>query len=62
MKESLSVFFPVFNEEENIELVVKPALESLPSLAKCYEIIVVDDGSQDKTGQIKEEHWKSENR
>jgi len=32
MKESLSVFFPAFNEEENIELVVKSALESLPSL------------------------------
>ena len=62
MKESLSVFFPVFNEEKNIELVVKSALESLPSLAKYYEIIIVDDGSQDKTSQIKEEHWKSENR
>ena len=52
MKESLSVFFPVFNEEENIKSVVESALELLPSITKCYEIIIVDDGSQDKTGQI----------
>jgi len=52
MKESLSVFFPVFNEEENIKSVVESALEFLPSITKCYEIIIVDDGSQDKTGQI----------
>lgn len=52
MKESLSVFFPVFNEEENIRSVVESALELLPSITKCYEIIIVDDGSRDKTGQI----------
>jgi len=52
MKESLSVFFPVFNEEENIKSVVESALELLPSITKCYEIIIVDDGSQDKTSQI----------
>lgn len=52
MKESLSVFFPAFNEEENIELVIKRALEFLPSIAKHYEIIIIDDGSKDKTGQI----------
>lgn len=52
MKESLSVFFPVFNEEENIKSVVESALELLPSITKCYEIIIVDDGSRDKTGQI----------
>ncbi len=52
MKESLSVFFPAFNEEENIGLVIKRALEFLPSIAKHYEIIIIDDGSKDKTGQI----------
>jgi len=52
MKESLSVFFPVFNEEENIELVIKRALEFLPSITKHYEIIIIDDGSKDKTGQL----------
>ncbi len=52
MKKSLSVFFPVFNEEENIKSVVESALELLPSITKYYEIIIVDDGSRDKTGQI----------
>lgn len=52
MRKGLSVFFPVFNGQENIESVVKSAPEFLPSLARCYEIIVVNNGSQDKTGQI----------
>jgi len=52
IKESLSVFFPAFNEEENIELVVKRTLEFLPSIANHYDIIIIDDGSQDKTGEI----------
>ncbi len=52
MEESLSVFLPVFNEEGNIKSVVESALELLPSITKYYEIIIVDDGSRDKTGQI----------
>lgn len=46
---SLSVFFPCFNEEKNVPLFVKEALEVLPSIAKKFEIIVVNDGSSDQT-------------
>ncbi len=49
---SLSVFFPCFNEQDNVERTVKSALDCLTSLNIDYEIIVVDDGSKDKTGQI----------
>jgi len=52
MKRSLSVILPALNEQDNIELVIKSALEFLPSLASRYEIIVVDDGSEDRTPQI----------
>ena len=52
MKKSLSVILPAFNEQDNIELVIKSALEFLPSVTSHYEIIVVDDGSSDRTPQI----------
>jgi len=49
---SLSVFFPAYNEEENIRKTIEAALAILPQLAKKWEIIVVIDGSTDKTPQI----------
>lgn len=52
MVNSLSVFFPCYNEQDNVERVVKAALEVLESLKIDYEVIIVNDGSKDKTGQI----------
>lgn len=49
---SLSVFFPVFNEEENIELFIKESLDFLPKVATKFEVIIVNDGSSDKTQKI----------
>ena len=49
---SLSVFFPCYNEQDNIERVVKSALDVLTALKIDFEIIIVDDGSKDKTGEI----------
>jgi glycosyltransferase involved in cell wall biosynthesis len=43
---------PAFNEAENIEIVVREALRTLPLYADSYEIIVVDDGSRDETNAI----------
>ena len=51
----LSYFFPAHNEEANVEGLVAEALETLPSLADSYEIIIVDDGSRDATGRIADE-------
>ena len=48
----LSYFFPAHNEEGNVEALVRDALEALPALAERFEIIVVDDGSRDRTGQL----------
>jgi glycosyltransferase involved in cell wall biosynthesis len=53
--DQLSVFFPAYNEEENVPLVVEKALEILPQVADEYEVIVVNDGSQDRTGEVAEE-------
>lgn len=45
----LTVFFPFWNEEKNIDLVVEHALKIVPTLAKKYEILLIDDGSSDRT-------------
>lgn len=49
---SVSVFFPCYNEEKNVARVVERAGEVLESMGADYEIIVVDDGSKDRTGEI----------
>lgn len=49
---SLSVFFPCYNEQDNVERVVKNALDVLTGLRIDFEIIIVDDGSRDSTGHI----------
>jgi glycosyltransferase involved in cell wall biosynthesis len=48
----LSYFFPAHNEEANLEGLVQEALEALPAIAETFEIIAVDDGSKDATGEI----------
>ena len=49
---SLSLVLPAFNEEANIDAVVQDSLATLPAFVDRYEIIVVDDGSRDRTGEI----------
>jgi glycosyltransferase involved in cell wall biosynthesis len=51
----LSVFFPCHNEEQNIPALLESAQNVLPALAEEFEIIVVDDGSQDQTATIVED-------
>jgi glycosyltransferase involved in cell wall biosynthesis len=48
---SISVFFPCYNEQDNITGVVENALSVLEKLGGDYEVIIVDDGSSDNTGQ-----------
>ncbi|MHB8383866.1 MAG: glycosyltransferase family 2 protein [Candidatus Binataceae bacterium] len=48
----LSVFLPSHNEEANVERVVRGYLAELPKVADDYEVIVVNDGSRDRTGEI----------
>lgn len=48
----LTVFFPFYNEQENIERVCGGAVDVLGRLGLDWEIILVDDGSGDATGEI----------
>jgi len=45
----LSVVIPLFNEEESVEPLYAQLQEALESLEQNYEIIVVDDGSTDRS-------------
>ncbi len=48
----LSLFFPAYNEQENIIRAIQEALVVLPSVAKVYEVIVINDGSLDDTKKL----------
>jgi glycosyltransferase involved in cell wall biosynthesis len=48
----ISAFLPSHNEEANVERVVQGYVCELPRIADDFEVIVVDDGSRDRTGEI----------
>jgi glycosyltransferase involved in cell wall biosynthesis len=48
----LSVVFPLYNEEKCLEDNFKLVTEYLDSLGNGYEVILVNDGSNDKTPEI----------
>jgi dolichol-phosphate mannosyltransferase len=52
MSNRISVFIPAYNEEANITDTVQELRTALHSRSLEYEIIVVNDGSTDRTGQI----------
>lgn len=49
---SISVIIPAYNEEKNIGNLLSETTSIMDSLYVPYEIIVVNDGSSDKTGII----------
>jgi glycosyltransferase involved in cell wall biosynthesis len=49
---SISVFFPAYNEEDNLSATVRQTEEIIQRITDTYEIIIVDDGSSDKTPEI----------
>ncbi|HKB88341.1 MAG TPA: glycosyltransferase family 2 protein [Patescibacteria group bacterium] len=56
----LSVFLPTYNEEENIKEVVLKTKSVLKKVASKWEIVVVNDGSSDKTQEIVEDIQQSD--
>jgi len=60
--DELSVFFPAYNEEKNIENTVSKARNVLEEIANKWEIIIVNDGSSDRTGDISESLAKADSR
>lgn len=54
--ESISVIFPAYNEEANIGTTVEQAIQTLSGFTDDWEVIVVDDGSVDRTTEIIEKY------
>ena len=52
---TLSIVIPIYNEDENIQILYEKLKETLDPIKKEYEIVFVDDGSTDKTLPILEE-------
>ena len=49
---SLTITFPCYNEQDNVEPVTRAALAAGRELADDLEVLIVNDGSRDDTGAI----------
>ncbi|MHB1006943.1 MAG: glycosyltransferase family 2 protein [Chloroflexota bacterium] len=49
---SISVVLPAYNEEQNIPRTVANVMDAMNGVADDYEILVVDDGSRDRTAEV----------
>ena len=52
---SLSIFFPAYNDALSLPGLVRKTFAVLEQCVEDYEVIVVNDGSQDNTGEVLEE-------
>ena len=55
----LTVLLPAYNEEPNVEEALKRCDAALRALGQTYEILLIDDGSQDGTAAVAE-HLRDE--
>lgn len=49
---AVSVVIPVYNEEESVDLLCEKLHASLSRIGRTYELILVDDGSSDRTWEL----------
>ena len=53
---NLSLIVPVYNEQDNLPMLFEAITESMNSLGKSWEVIFVDDGSQDNSLPVLSAH------
>jgi len=51
MTQKISVIVPVFNERENLETLIPALLNGLEAAGEDFEVVFVDDGSRDGSGE-----------
>ncbi len=51
-KPSILLFYPVYNDEGTVRRVTEKSLAVLAKVASDYEVVIVNDGSPDKSGEI----------
>jgi glycosyltransferase involved in cell wall biosynthesis len=49
------VFYPCYNEEANVVRTTEAALKACRRIADDFEVIIVNDGSKDRTGELANE-------
>lgn len=50
--DSLTIFFPCYNEEANVDRVTRAAVEAGKLVTDDLEVIIVNDGSKDRTKEL----------
>src|SRR6266478_2891941 len=55
---TVSVVIPVYNEEERLPMTLKRICDYLSKRSLSFEVIVVDDGSTDRTAAIAERFFQ----
>ena len=51
----LSIVVPLYNEEENVDLLYRAIVDAVADIGKSVEFVFVDDGSRDSTFKVAEE-------
>jgi glycosyltransferase involved in cell wall biosynthesis len=52
LEDGISLFFPAYNEEANAGQTIETSVAVLRKYDCVYEVIIVDDGSKDRTAEI----------
>ena len=53
---NLSILLPVYNEKENLELLIPELVKVCEEVCNNYEIIIIDDSSNDETAKLMESY------
>lgn len=51
-KPSISFFCPAYNDEGNLPILIPKVVLLLKKICSSFEIVIIDDASPDKTGQV----------
>ena len=54
-KPSIAIFYPVYSDEATVRTVAMKSLKVLSDIASKQRLIIVDDGSPDRSGEIADE-------